>query len=73
MIRRRQTVREGLSGRAWASSIEGSLSAQAIIDFVHLWSTVDGWQLTNEADATIWRWTANGSYTAKSVYRMLNV
>lgn len=59
--------------RAWAKCIVGGLSTQAIIDFIHLWNTVSAIQLNDETDKTIWRWSANGTYTTKSAYRMLHV
>jgi len=37
-------------------------------DFVVLWDLVQGVHLTSEDDKITWKWTANGVYTAKSVY-----
>jgi hypothetical protein len=47
------------------------MSSQAIIDFVYLWHAVSAIQLNEQPDKTIWRWTANGDYSAKSAYMML--
>lgn len=52
-VRRQQTVRMGLLNRTWARCIEGGLSTQAIIDYLHLWHTVNGVQLNNEPDRTV--------------------
>jgi hypothetical protein len=43
-----------------------------LTDYLHLWATVDGYQLGDQPDKTIWRWTADGSYTAKSAYNMMH-
>ena len=52
-IRRRQSVRMGLQNRAWARSIAGGLSTQAIIDYLHLWNVVANVRLTGRPDKTI--------------------
>jgi hypothetical protein len=48
------------------------MSTQAIIDYLHLWNTVADIQLSDQPDRTMWRWTANGEYSAKSAYTMLH-
>ncbi|CAD6221625.1 unnamed protein product [Miscanthus lutarioriparius] len=36
-VRRRQTVRQGFTNRAWVRSISGGLSLQALTEYLHLW------------------------------------
>lgn len=48
------------------------MSTRAIIDYLHLWHAVDAVQLSDQPDRTVWRWTSNGEYTAKSAYLMLH-
>lgn len=50
----------------------GGLSSQAIIDFFYLWNAVAEIHLSDQPDKTIWRWTPNGEYSAKSAYAMLH-
>jgi hypothetical protein len=71
-VRRKLIVRDGLQGRAWVRSFSGGLSVLEITDYLHLWSVVDGIRLGDQPDRTIWRWTAHGTYTAKSAYTMLH-
>lgn len=72
-VRCKQTVREGLHGRVWVRCISGGLSVHAMLDYLHLWAIVDDIQLSDQPDKTIWRWTADGNYTAKSAYNMLHI
>lgn len=53
-------------------SIVGGFSVPALVDYLHLWDAVDSTQLTDQPDKTIWRWTADGTYSAKSAYNMLH-
>lgn len=71
-VKRSMTVAEGLTDRAWARSFIGGLSAQAILKYLNLWHLVSGTVLSNERDRLIWRWTADGVYSAKSAYKMMN-
>jgi len=72
-IRSKQTVSDGLQGRAWVRCISGGLSVQELTDFLHLWAIVDSIQLSDQPNKTIWRWTADGVYSAKSAYNMLHI
>jgi hypothetical protein len=45
---------------------------EALVDYLHLWAVVDGVQLSDQLDKTVWRWTADGTYTPKSAYNMLH-
>ena len=41
---------------------------EEMADFVLLWDSVQGLQLSNTPDSIAWKWTADGVYTAKSAY-----
>ena len=43
-------------------------SVEEMADFVLLWDSVQGSQLSNTPDSIAWKWTADGVYTAKSAY-----
>jgi len=43
-----------------------------LTDYLHLWVAVVDIHLGNEPDKTIWRWTPDGCYTAKSAYNMMH-
>jgi hypothetical protein len=62
------TVRQGLSGRAWIRSIYGGLSIVEAVEYLDLWAATENIILTDSPDRTIWRWTVDGEYTAKSAY-----
>ena len=71
-VRRKQTVREGLQGRVWVRCISGGLSVHELTDYLHLWATVKDYQLIDQPDQTIWRWTTDGKYYVKSAYKMMH-
>jgi hypothetical protein len=70
--RRRQSVREGLTNRAWAQSIAGGISVQALYEYLILWDAVDNVHLSEQPDKMVWRWTPDGNYTAKPAYKMMH-
>ena len=70
--KRHQTVREGLTNRQWVCAISGGLPIPAIADYLALWDILEAIVLNDQLDATIWRWTPSGSYTARSAYAMLH-
>lgn len=70
--RSRQTVQQGLHNRQWARSISGSLAMAAIAEYLDLWEATANINLNNDHDWTVWRWTPDGEYSAKSSYTMLH-
>jgi len=48
------------------------MSLQAILDYLQLWNAVAAVQLNDQPDRVLWRWTADGKYSAKSAYIMLH-
>jgi hypothetical protein len=53
-------------------TIASGVPIEALVDYLHLWAAVDGVQLSDQPDKTIWRWTVDGTYPAKSAYNMLH-
>ena len=43
-----------------------------LTDYLHLWATIDDFQLGDQPDRMVWRWTADGTYTAKSAYNIMH-
>lgn len=43
-----------------------------LINYLHLWGTVDSIQLAEQPDKIIWRWTMDRTYSAKSAYNMMH-
>jgi hypothetical protein len=70
--RSRLTVRQGLQGRHWTRTISGALGTDAIAEYLDIWEAAEQAVVTEQPDRTIWRWTPDGSYTAKSAYNMLH-
>jgi hypothetical protein len=48
------------------------MSPAAIAEFLELWAATEDIQLNDREDKLVWRWTGDGEYTAKSVYKMLH-
>jgi hypothetical protein len=68
--RRGKTVCEAITGRSWIRDIQGAPTAHVLCDYVHVWAKVQGVVFDDMvADRFIWRWTADGSYSASSAYR----
>nr|TKV94844.1 hypothetical protein SEVIR_9G322550v2 [Setaria viridis] len=69
----RRGVSEALHDGRWIRDITGSLSVAAIVDYLQIWDAVTAIQLAPEReDRFMRRWTANGTYTARSAYKMLH-
>lgn len=45
------------------------MTATEMAELVHLWSLIDQVTLTEQEDEIRWRWTTDGSYSAKSAYQ----
>uniref|UniRef100_A0ACD5VWR5 Uncharacterized protein n=1 Tax=Avena sativa TaxID=4498 RepID=A0ACD5VWR5_AVESA len=71
--RRRKTrmVANTLLDHRWAQDIQGTIGIQEISQYLQLWHTIDDTIPTNEPDRLIWKWTANGSYTASCLPGLL--
>jgi hypothetical protein len=60
-------VREALTNRSWVRDIQGAPTAAVLCDYVVVWEKVTGVVLDDlTSDRFIWRWTADGSYSASS-------
>jgi hypothetical protein len=62
------TVAQGLQAHRWARDIQGVLGIHEIGQYIQLWRPIDHTLLTDEPDRLQWRWTTNGTYSAKSCY-----
>ncbi|CAN6193691.1 unnamed protein product [Urochloa humidicola] len=57
-------------GKRWIGDIAGQLSIEALLQYFELWDAMTRVNLTQGREDTIsWRWTATGSYTARSAYK----
>jgi hypothetical protein len=65
---RQLTVAQALSEDRWIAQFRGALSIPAIAEFVELWETLSTVSLSMAEDKVTWKLTANGSYSASSVY-----
>jgi hypothetical protein len=48
------------------------MPVEILVDYLHLWAAIDGTQLSDQLDKIVWRWTADGAYSASSAYTMLH-
>ena len=48
------------------------MSVDAMTEYLFLWNTLRDFQLNDQPDKTIWRWTQDGTYSVKSAYNMLH-
>lgn len=66
----RRSVSDALANRRWVRDIAGALTANVLCDYVTLWEMLEGVSLTSAVpDKFVWRWTADGIYSASSAYR----
>ena len=68
-VRRSRLVADGLANNAWARDIEGELTVDAVVQYLHLWAAVHAVQRTGHQDEFRWKWTASGKFSARSAYR----
>jgi hypothetical protein len=68
-LRKSVTVAQGLDNNSWSRPLHGRLHGDALLQFLQIWPTISHFRLNTEPDKLIWRWTANGTYTASSYYR----
>jgi hypothetical protein len=65
--RRNRSVKDALNNRQWARDITSASTAAVLCEYVQLCDMVDDIQLQPHVpDRFIWKWTANGKYTASS-------
>uniref|UniRef100_A0A453I8X5 Uncharacterized protein n=1 Tax=Aegilops tauschii subsp. strangulata TaxID=200361 RepID=A0A453I8X5_AEGTS len=64
--RSQRLVSDALNNRGWIADIHGTLHPRAVIEYVELWRLLQTIQLSNEPDKLSWKWTADGSYSARS-------
>ncbi|EEE53511.1 hypothetical protein OsJ_36687 [Oryza sativa Japonica Group] len=66
------TVAQGLLNNRWVRDLQGSLSNRALVDYLALWDELQLVSLqSGEADSVLWRFSANGVFSASSAYEFL--
>lgn len=66
--RKNLTVNAQLEDQSWTRGLWRMQSVEEMAEFVKLWDMVQEVQLTAVEDEIIWKFTADGQYTAKSAY-----
>lgn len=65
-----RTVHKEMENLNWIRNLQ-DLNSQTLLDeFTLLYAALSTITLTNERDRIIWRWTANGEYSASSAYEV---
>ncbi|KAM0838004.1 hypothetical protein ACQ4PT_061269 [Festuca glaucescens] len=67
-LRNSRSIKDGLAGDPWVLDIAGSLSVDAIVQYLKLWAAVRDVALDVGSDTFRWKWTSKGSFTARSAY-----
>jgi hypothetical protein len=67
--RKIRTVSDGLQGNCWARDIQGTLGVHEVGQYLLLWQSVQNIHLTDAPDQLLWKWTADGTYSASSCYQ----
>jgi predicted RNA-binding protein YlxR (DUF448 family) len=68
--RKNQTVAMDLQNDSWTRGLWKMTSAEEMAELIKLWSLIQEVQLSQEEDQLIWRWSADGVYSAKSAYEV---
>lgn len=68
--RKHRKVSEEIMNHNWTRGLWRMSTIEEMAEFIVLWDLVQGISLTDSADSIIWRWTAQGEYTAKSAYEL---
>jgi len=68
--RNTRTVAAALPGKRWIQDITGTLTAQALYEYILLWEAVEDVQLRHGIEDSIrWKWTPDATYSARSAYQ----
>jgi hypothetical protein len=62
-----------LLNRSWTQAISGGLTDVDLAECLNLSAAVENINLSDRPDKTVWRWTPDGTYSAKSAYTSLHV
>jgi hypothetical protein len=65
-----RSVGDGLRLNAWALDIVGTLSVQAVLQYLRLWQAVAAVPIQDGEDSFRWKWTEDGGFTSRSAYRV---
>jgi len=68
--RKKLKVRDQLVNQCWTRGLWRMSTVEEMAQFVLLWDLVQGVLLSDEEDRIIWKFTADGQYTAKSAYEV---
>lgn len=64
-----RSVWDALTDRSWVRDISGAPTAPVMCDYLLLWEKLEHVQLQPAvSDRFVWRWTADGNYSASSAY-----
>lgn len=67
---RRRTLKDGLDHNRWASDIVGAPTTQVLCQFLRVWELTHAVALNPlQSDRFVWKWSADGRYSASSTYR----
>jgi hypothetical protein len=67
---RQKTVHEALNNRSWVRDIQEAHTAAVLCDYIVVWERVAGIVLDDlTSDWFVWRWSADGTYSASSAYK----
>ena len=67
---RKRTLREAVLDNQWARDVSGALTVQVLREYLQVWEILRSVQLqAHLPDRFIWKWSADGAYSASSAYR----
>jgi hypothetical protein len=68
--RKKNTVAADLQNQNWTRGFWRMSNAEEMAEFITLWDMLQRVHLSNVPDYIRWRWTASGTYSSKSAYRI---
>ena len=69
-VGRKRTLREALASDRWARDIVGALTVQVLCQYLKVWEIARDTVLDQtRSDRFVWKWSADGKYSASSTYR----
>jgi hypothetical protein len=75
VLRKRQSIREGLANNAWVLDIAGEHSVDATVQYLRLWDAVRAAAIVCDEgfgnDIFRWKWSGDGSFSSHTAYMML--
>ena len=68
-IKSKRTMAEALNELTWVADIRGALDWLGLAEYLELWDTLTGIDITTNDDVHCWKFDSSGTFSTRSAYR----